>query len=861
MRNMYAWVPWFRELAGRIVDGGKQGLIERAKSCWNGQDEPPLVRDFPSHLDPLSFVYFLTTQGEEIFNAVGEVFKMKTPLWENDDAWIFPQTMAVNPLFLQRKELDPKPMWSLFRAAYRTEQSEVQVDSDLWDAALANPGVGVPSLTQMLCLTNPYTFLALDTKNMEIAASALCLKSPSIKKRIESNGYAEYASIQAELHQLFPKCHLYEIDRFLYLQHKTALMTTMPTVFQVSTNVYGHGKGDHWEVFESENGVFTGGPSSNKGRVVYAVEDPNPGDVVVVRTGTNAGRGIGVVVENDFKGKGWHEAGRIHVIWINREEHALELTRPQISEGAFSVAPLALLDAFRTPYRSSFRLIERLTQTDDDPGEDNGTRTPSPNGPISRVRQPLNQILYGPPGTGKTWNTVARTVAIVDGKDVEDVEKEREEHARRVKSRFDRFRESGQVAMVTFHQNYAYEDFVEGIRPVLSDESEAGVDFVLRWGVFRELAEMAERNRRASRDHSEHLDVDGLVDSFLDFVEARIEDGQEFVLDVPESKYQYPMVEVVRQGHGRIRLRGPNKGRKGLSSLVWRRDYRAYRGKKIRTYRDIRPVQATKTGWHFNARFHYAMLQRLEQYRKTEWKAPEQGREERKNFVLILDEINRGNIARIFGELITLVEDSRRIGRKDETKVTLPSSGEEFGVPENLYLIGTMNTADRSIALLDTALRRRFEFVEMMPDSSLLNWKVAEVHLGRLLDAMNQRIRLLRDREHQIGHTYFLEVRDRDGLRKAFQKQILPLLQEYFYDDWAKIRAVLGKNGFIEWKSRPEELADLVDSDAKAYEVIGSGDPKWDDPAQYQKIYDSGAATTGNAGGAEEEVETDDEGD
>ena len=215
-----------------------------------------------------------------------------------------------------------------------------------------------------------------------------------------------------------------------------------------------------------------------------------------------------------------------------------------------------------------------------------------------------------------------------------------------------------------------------------------------------------------------------------------------------------------------------------------------------------------------------------------------------KRFVLIIDEINRGDIAKIFGELITLIEDSRRLDEDDETKVTLPYSNESFGVPNNLYLIGTMNTADRSIQLLDTALRRRFDFVEMMPKPELISENVEGVNCKRILEEMNKRITVLLDRERQIGHTYLLDVDTMEKLSYAFQNKIFPLLQEYFFDDWSKIRAVLGQNDFVTKKDVPNLSLGLeqMDEDRTIYERLPGDDPKWTDPEEYKKIYDAGNA-------------------
>lgn len=218
-----------------------------------------------------------------------------------------------------------------------------------------------------------------------------------------------------------------------------------------------------------------------------------------------------------------------------------------------------------------------------------------------------------------------------------------------------------------------------------------------------------------------------------------------------------------------------------------------------------------------------------------------------KPYILIIDEINRGNIAKILGELITLIEPSKRIGKSEGLQLTLPYSGESFGVPRNLYIIGTMNTADRSIALLDTALRRRFEFVEMMPDSEYLkDKKISDsrntIELDRLLESMNNRIEFLLDREHTIGHSYFMGVESIEDLHEVFKNKIIPLLQEYFYDDYAKIIAVLNNNGMIKEKNK-SQFSDLfdgkfseLDSEKVVYEIIKSS--KWR-AWQFEKIYNN----------------------
>ena len=190
-------------------------------------------------------------------------------------------------------------------------------------------------------------------------------------------------------------------------------------------------------------------------------------------------------------------------------------------------------------------------------------------------------------------------------------------------------------------------------------------------------------------------------------------------------------------------------------------------------------------------------------------------KDESQNYVMIIDEINRGNVANIFGELISLIEDDKRLGAREELRAELPYSHTIFGVPKNVYIIGTMNTADRSVEALDSALRRRFTFKEMMPKSELVP---EENNVRNIFEIINQRIEVLKDREHQIGHSYFMGVENEDDLKDVFYDKIIPLLQEYFYGDYEKIQLVLGE-GFVKKESESVKFAGDKSGDFDVSEV------------------------------------------
>ena len=232
----------------------------------------------------------------------------------------------------------------------------------------------------------------------------------------------------------------------------------------------------------------------------------------------------------------------------------------------------------------------------------------------------------------------------------------------------------------------------------------------------------------------------------------------------------------------------------------------------------------------------------LQQAVKDSFENRSQKLSEAKKYYLIIDEINRGNVANIFGELITLLEEDKRLGGQNEIMVSLPSSPDKkFGVPSNLVIIGTMNTADRSIEALDTALRRRFTFIERLPRPELLSgdtFKIAEVDLEKMLRTINDRLEWLLDKDHLIGHSYFMKIKVINDIQNVFKNKIIPLLEEYFYGRPQMVGLVLGK-GFVQEKSGVSQLSTGFDteySDFESKKIFQIVIPdNWD---AYKKIYE-----------------------
>ena len=438
---------------------------------------------------------------------------------------------------------------------------------------------------------------------------------------------------------------------------------------------------------------------------------------------------------------------------------------------------------------------------------------------VQNENQSLNQILCGPPGTGKTYNLVNRALSIIENKSLDELENENREE---LKKRFDEYKKAGQIEFVTFHQSYGYEEFVEGIKAE-SDENE-NLSYRVEDGIFKKLSDNAKENFENSKQN-EVIEIGALIEDFADYINEKINNGENIYLQ--NSSFYLQEVKKDNNDHFQSFIIGGGKSTQNLSKNVIERDIKAFLEGKIKSYKDIKPSYNSKKSYHGNAIYYYEIYKIMKKYFEENKSLYKRGKEPLKNYILIIDEINRGNISKIFGELITLIEESKRIGADEEIKITLPYSNEEFGVPKNLYILGTMNTADRSIALMDTALRRRFEFVEMMPKPELLKGiEIDGINIQNLLETINKRIEYLYDRDHMIGHSYFMSLKNNptiDELINIFKNKIIPLLQEYFYDDFEKIMMVLGK-GFVDKKEINSnifdyQVDDYLDDEKFIYEI------------------------------------------
>lgn len=480
-------------------------------------------------------------------------------------------------------------------------------------------------------------------------------------------------------------------------------------------------------------------------------------------------------------------------------------------------------------------------------------KTTRPEVHLTKQFKPQNLILYGPPGTGKTYHSVNKALEIVDPGFMK-APRDRTQITKRYRELVD----EGRIVFTTFHQSMSYEDFIEGIKPITNEDRENSISYEVVPGIFKRLCDLAtaHMNMDGSSGYSgkpwDMTDLNEESPKIVADIEQtpKLTEEKEWAQSLSREdlflkSYDRLLQEVERS----IKIHGKHEfatKQGAVHSAIRITDDREIKIKRENAQKspyivripilrkifvetsDIDDLSVDKVGnlvkdmeggsqnhptfWAITKRLleisrtlnpikEYASDEKIDEanldseYKSSQTEPPIWGHD---NYVLIIDEINRGNVSQIFGELITLIEPDKRVGMPEALEVTLPYSKEKFSVPANLHIIGTMNTADRSVEALDTALRRRFSFCEMSPDYSLLNGhEVQGIDLGALLKTINQRIDGLLDKDHAIGHSYFLKViKGECTLRDVFFDEIIPLLQEYFYGNFGRIELVLGR-GFV----------------------------------------------------------------
>lgn len=480
----------------------------------------------------------------------------------------------------------------------------------------------------------------------------------------------------------------------------------------------------------------------------------------------------------------------------------------------------------------------------------------------------LNTVLYGPPGTGKTYHTVIYAVAIIENKELAAVEKE--DYAE-VLDRYNEYKAQGRIEFTTFHQSYGYEEFIEGIRPVISSDDADGesgeIQYSVQPGVFKRFCEKAERPAATATTNygigdspniwkvslegtgdnptrteclkNNHIRIgwDDYGKDITDETDFSVSGGRVVlnafinkmqVGDIVLSCYSASTIDAIGVVTGEYEWHDEYSSLKRLRKVNWivkdiRENILAINGGTSMTLASVYRLSVSLAD----------VYQIIEKY-QPKTLAPVASKSQ--NYVFIIDEINRGNISKIFGELITLIEATKRVGQPEGMTVRLPYSQKLFGVPKNVYIIGTMNTADRSIATIDTALRRRFLFREMLPAPKVLeDISVEDLSISELLTRLNRRIAVLYDREHTIGHAYFMPLKASptiETLAEIFTNNIIPLLQEYFYEDYEKIRLVLGDN------KKPDPAEQFIIAKENDYaELFGDVDIGLDDGCSYEINY------------------------
>ena len=865
--NSFAWMDFYSELATALLEfaNNRKPLIEKVKAIYAnaGMKLPTLERDNNIvDIDPFT-VFGLFNKGITndnriaILNQIKKLFNISAAVPTDFDGIPVLNNMSATFYYFSdgRGEKDIDNLWTLFQYAisYADTQEDEAKFVAAFDTVVAQKGVSW-NITMGLYWIRPMTFINLDARN---------------RKLLENN----QSRFKPDIDIIKMLKRMVSAENYLLLMDKTKVtMSEYKSFPELSL--------DAWKMSTEDSEAFYGEDSSywptlaeydpklskeDWKKYLLEVEIPHHPSPMKMLKGIIelGGEASCKQLANKFGG---HPSVYVGCTTNFGRRVKKYFNLPPCMDGEqerffpFPFYGKAIDDEEGHSYIYKIRpqLLAALKEVDLSKFNPNYEE-----GEEEMTDVAMNTILYGPPGTGKTYNTVVYAVAIIENKPVASI---KAESYSAVLERYNAYKADGLIEFTTFHQSYGYEEFIEGIKPVMdNDDEHSDIQYSIEDGLFKAFC------NKASMPATKKANVDlGLNKTPTIWKVSLWSTG-----DNPTR------TECLENGHIRIGWDdyGPditddtdfseNGGKNVLNSFIYKMKvgdivFSCYSSTTI----DAIGVVTGDYEW-CNGQFDDG----LNRMRKVNWIVKGINEDiveinggstmtlstvyklkvsladamaliqkhlpatvqmdDKRNHVFIIDEINRGNISKIFGELITLIESSKRIGQAEGMKAKLPYSQQLFGVPDNVYIIGTMNTADRSIATIDTALRRRFRFKEMMPDAEVLSGiSVDDISISDMLSRMNKRIAVLYDREHTIGHAYFIPLRDNptiEQLAEIFENAIVPLLQEYFYEDYEKIRLVLGDNNK---DNKDEQFIVAVENDYN--ELFGSTDIGFDDSVTYE---------------------------